>query len=114
MKTLKNLNDPIDKRGGNPNEIIPRIKDVLIDSLYYGKYQNGADSIKAFRLAEKLYMGNGKDKEGGMDLSVSTVELEDAEFELMKEVVNRNPANFFVWCHASVMLKILEWEKNGT
>lgn len=103
MKNLKGLSDLIRPPQIGPASEWkgPTVKDVLVDSILHIECANGADSIRYRRLGEKIW-------EGGSDQK-----LEDAEFELLKGAVNKNPKKYLAWVHGFVMERFLEWERDG-
>lgn len=99
MKHLKNLT----KKTNPPNNrhdsaATPTFKDVFVDSLKFSKATNGAESIRLNRLANKIFD------------AADELDLEDAEFELLKNKVNENGGGYFAWAHGQAMEKILESE----
>lgn len=99
MKNLKNLNDKLKPPNGrtDPNSV-PSFKDIFVDSLKFTKPKDGSESIKLNRLADKIFDGGDE------------FQLEDAEFDLMKQKVNDNGAGYFVWAHGQAMQYILDCE----
>lgn len=101
MKHLKELDQKLNKPNTRSiDEEIPIVKDVILDSLMFTKTSKGADSIRFLILSEKILRSEG------------TLDLEDAEFETVKSVVDKNPAGYFSWAHGQVMLKMQEWERS--
>jgi len=71
---------------------------LFVDSLKFSKAANGAESIRLNRLADKIF--DAPDE----------LDLEEAEFELLKAKVNENGAGYFAWAHGQAMEKIIESE----
>jgi len=80
---------------------VPTLKDIFVDSLKFAKPVNGAESIKMNRLSEKIFDAIGE------------VQIEDAEFELLKIKVNENGPGYFVWAHAQAMESLIGFDING-
>lgn len=103
LKILKDLNKKINPPSDRIEEKdIPTYKDILIDSLSNIRNSgpgSGYSNIKSWQLAEKI-------------MKADEVELDDADFELLTKIVESNPAVYFGWAHAQMMLKILDWEKS--
>jgi len=99
LKSLKNLQTKIKPPNNrhDPNAV-PTLSDIFVDSLKFVKLQDGSESIKLNRLADKIF--DAKDD----------VQLEDAEFELLKIKVNENGAGYFAWAHGQAMEKIIQSE----
>jgi len=105
MKTLtgihEKLNPPRDQ------EIFKGIEvsDVLTDSLYYSFEQGPGSAIKQLRCLELAI----KIGEHPLD----RIELEEAEFELLRKKVEENPAKYLVWAVAPVLLRLKECNQGG-
>ena len=80
------------------------------------------EQIPKFRRLYKMAVGNamGRDAENAIELyqvglklriDSDTIELEDAEFKLLKEKVEGNDAKFASTIHAQMILRIREDEK---
>lgn len=90
------LNPPNDRE--NPANV-PTFKEVIVDSLKYAPPKDGSDAIRLDRLANRIF-----------DLSSENNSLEDADFFLMKDNVNKNHARYLSWALGQTMQKIQEWE----
>ncbi len=101
MKTLNGLNRKLNPPNlRTEQEAIPTYRDVLIDSLKFSRPKDGSESIKLNRLADKVFD------------STETLQVEDADFLLLKEKTNANATGYLTWVHGQVMEKILEWERS--
>ena len=72
-------NEPIK----SPDQKDLTIKDVLISTLHLVRVSNGKDAMAIHKLGHKIYDSKG------------TLELEDAEFELIEKYIDENPAQYF-------------------
>lgn len=97
MKHLKNLRNKLIKPLNEPGEA-PTLADVLSDCLFYATPSEGTTSIKLIRMASKI-LDAGEE-----------IQLEDAEFQMVKDGCNSNPRKYFAWVHGQVMERLIECE----
>lgn len=102
MKTIKGLDEkPTSFDDDVPPEILaqlPTYRKMLKAALGLGAAKDGENAIDLLQIGLKLRL-EGND-----------VSLEDAEFKLLKERCNENPAQWQAHYHGQVMLKLREAE----
>jgi len=102
MKTLKGIKakpeplDPEQKLDG-----IPTYQTMMKYSVSMNLGKSAENSIECYQVGLKL------------KLDQDEIQLEDAEFKVLKEAVEANPMRYMAHFHGQLMLKIREWEKTG-
>ncbi len=100
MKSLKGIAEKLKSPNSRTEDKdIPIYLDIVIDSLTHSKGDDATDSIRLFKLAEKL-----------VDLK-DPFQVENYDFEKIKKSCSQNPVGYLSWAHGQMMLKIQDWER---
>lgn len=97
MKKLIGLRDAL-KRPNDRTDAIPTYLDICIDSLAHMPAK-GVDSIKNWKLAEKL-----------AELP-EPFEIEDADFDRIQEAVAANPCGYLSWTQGQMLIRAEAWRR---
>lgn len=103
MKTLKGLNEPIKtiKMPNDPVDLhIPTVRDVILTTVANNRSVTGPGTVRLTRMGLAFLVAN------------ETMELEDADFEILKEVFkSATPYTSFVTGQVNMILEEAEKEK---
>ena len=102
MKKVKGLDEKLSTVEDIPdgtNLKVPTYRMMFKSAVGGSLAKSGDDAIEHYQLGLKLRLDGNE------------IDLEDAEFKLLKGVVEKNPSQWAAHFHAQVVLKIKESEK---
>jgi hypothetical protein len=103
MKTIKAIDDkPTSFEDDMPQEFLdkmPTFRKLFRAAIGLTAKNDGNKALDLYQLGLKFR------------LEESDISIEDAEFNLLKEACNQNPAQWISHYHAQIMLKLKEAEK---
>ena len=103
MKTIKRLLEKPthynEAASPEENEILPTFRRLLLNQLGASPGENGEEAIEMYQIGLKIRSAN------------ESVELEDAEFKILKKVCEKNKIQWLSHFHAQVLLLLRESEK---
>lgn len=99
MKILKGLDEKVQSLDENNVDLQP-FRDFYVAAVKFSIKKSGDEAVDLFEIALKLKHAQ------------DSVELEDAQFKLVKTACNENPIGWPAIIHGQIFKKLQEAEKN--